>query len=135
MRKIILAMTLSLALAGCAQLQAITGGISLATASVANPVTPTKEGEIELALNSAVQVLITYKRACLAGSADKNCRDNIRQIQAYTRQIKPMVAQLRGFVDNNDQVNAVVVYNQLTTLYTNMKAAAASLGVSIGSAA
>jgi len=135
MRKIILAMTLSLALAGCAQLQAITGGISLATASVANPVTPTKEGEIELALNSAVQVLITYKRACLAGSADKNCRDNIRQIQAYTRQIKPMVAQLRGFVDTNDQVNAVVVYNQLTTLYTNMKAAAASLGVSIGSAA
>jgi type IV pilus biogenesis protein CpaD/CtpE len=135
MKRIILALTLSIALAGCAQLEAITGGISLATASVANPVTPTKEGEIELALNSAVQVLITYKRACLAGSADKNCRDNIRQIQAYTRQIKPMVAQLRGFVDNNDQVNAVVVYNQLTTLYTNMKAAAGSLGVSIGSAA
>jgi type IV pilus biogenesis protein CpaD/CtpE len=135
MKRLILALTLSLALAGCAQLEAITGGISLATASVANPVTPTKEGEIELALNSAVQVLITYKRACLAGSADKNCRDNIRQIQAYTRQIKPMVAQLRGFVDTNDQVNAVVVYNQLTTLYTNMKAAAASLGVSIGSAA
>ena len=135
MKRLILALTLSLALAGCAQLEAITGGISLATASVANPVTPTKEGEIELALNSAVQVLITYKRACLAGSADKNCRDNIRQIQAYTRQIKPMVAQLRGFVDTNDQVNAVVVYNQLSQLYANMKAAAASLGVSIGSAA
>jgi type IV pilus biogenesis protein CpaD/CtpE len=134
-KRIIIAISVALALAGCAQIQAITGGISLATATIENPVTPTKEGEIELALDSAVQVLKTYKQACIAGSADKNCRDNIRQIQAYTRQIKPMVAQLRGFVDTNDQVNAVVVYNQLTTLYTNMKAAAASLGVSIGSTA
>lgn len=133
MRKIILAIGLALTVAGCAQIQAITGGISLATATIENPVTPTKEGEIELALDSAVQVLKTYKKACIAGTADKNCRDNIAQIQAYTRQIKPMVAQLRGFVDNNDQVNAVVVYNQLTTLYTNMKVAATSLGVSLGS--
>lgn len=133
MKRIILAAILSLGLAGCAQMQAITGGISLASASISNPVTPTKEGEIELALDSAVQVLKTYKKACAAGTADKNCRDNIGQIQAYTRQIKPMVVQLRNFVDTNDQVNAVVVYNQLTTLYTNMKAAATSLGVSLGS--
>jgi len=132
-KRIILAAILSLGLAGCAQMQAITGGISLASASISNPVTPTKEGEIELALDSAVQVLKTYKKACAAGTADKNCRDNIGQIQAYTRQIKPMVVQLRNFVDTNDQVNAVVVYNQLTTLYTNMKAAATSLGVSLGS--
>lgn len=134
MKKLLTVLALSLALAGCAQLQAITTGVSLATASVSNPVTPTKEGEIELALDSAIQVLKTYKAACIAGGADVNCKDNIRQIQAYTRQIKPMVVQLRGFVDSNDQVNAVVVYNQLTTLYTNMKAAASSLGVSLGSA-
>ena len=134
LKRIALALTLTLSLAGCASLEAITNGLSLATASVANPVTPIKEAQIELALDSAVKVLQTYKQACIAGSADKNCRDNISQIQAYTRQIRPMVLQLRNFVDTNDQVNAVVVYNQLSSLYANMKSAAASLGVSLGSA-
>jgi len=134
-KRIFLAIIVSLSLAGCASMQAITDGLSLVTASVTNPVTPIKEAQIELALNSAVKVLLTYKRACAAGGADVNCRDNIRQIQVYTRQIKPMVAQLRTFVDNNDQVSAIDAYNELKTLYTNMKAAAASLGVSLGSAA
>jgi type IV pilus biogenesis protein CpaD/CtpE len=135
MKRILIAAALALSLGGCAQLQAISTGISLSQASIANPVTKTKEGEIELAINSAIVVLNTYKRACIAGTADKNCKDNIRQVQAYTRQIKPLVAQLRNFVDANDQINAVVVFNQLTTLYTNFKAAATSLGVNLGSAA
>jgi hypothetical protein len=119
---------------GCAQLQAIGTGISLATKSIANPVTKAEEAQVELALDTAVQALLVYKRACVAGSADKNCKMNIAQIQAYTRQVPSLVAQLRTFVDNNDQVNASVVYNQLTALYTNVKSAAASLGVSLGSA-
>src|SRR5882757_4077823 len=133
MRKIILVLTLSLGLAGCAQLQMVTEGISLATKSIANPVTKAEEAQVELALDTAVQALLTYKRACIAGSADKNCKANIAQIQAYTRQVPALVSQLRTFVDNNDQINATVVYNQLTALYTNVKGAAAGLGVSLGS--
>jgi hypothetical protein len=125
---------LALALGGCAQLQAISGGLSLATKSIANPVTKTEEGEVELALDSAVKALKLYKTACVSGTADVHCRANIAQIQAYTRQIPPLVAQLRNFVDTNDQVNATVVYNQLVSLYTNVKSAAAGLGVSLGSA-
>lgn len=134
MRKIIFVLTLSLGLAGCAQLQMVTEGISLATKSIANPVTKAEEAQVELALDTAVQALLIYKRACIAGSADKNCKANIAQIQAYTRQVPALVSQLRTFVDNNDQINATVVYNQLTALYTNVKGAAASLGVSLGSA-
>lgn len=134
MRKVILALTLSFALAGCAQLQAIQGGLSLATKSIANPVTKSEEAQVELALDTAVQALLTYKRACIAGSADVNCKANIAQIQAYTRQVPTLVTQLRHFVDTNDQINATVVYNELTALYTNVKSAAASLGVSLGSA-
>jgi hypothetical protein len=132
-KRIILALTLSLSLAGCATLEAVTTGIGLATKSIANPVTKSEEAQVELALDTAVQALLTYKRACIAGSADKNCKANIAQIQAYTRQIPPLVAQLRTFVDNNDQVNATVIYNQLTALYANVKGAAAQLGVSLGS--
>lgn len=134
MRKIILAATLALSLGGCATFNALTTGISLATKSIANPVTKSEEAQVELALDTAVQALKVYKKACIAGSADKNCKANIAQIQAYTRQVPPLVAQLRSFVDNNDQVNASVVYNQLTALYANVKTAAASLGVSLGSA-
>jgi hypothetical protein len=66
------------------------------------------------------------------GTADLRCRVNIAAIQKYTRQMPPLITQLRGFVDNNDQVNAVVVYNQLTSLYTNFKSAAAGLGYNVG---
>jgi hypothetical protein len=133
MKRIIIVAALALSVAGCASLKSISTGVSLATTSIANPVTQTKEAQIELALDSAIQVLLTYKKACDAGGADVNCKSNIRQIRTYTLQIRPLVAQLRNFVDSNDQVNAVVVYNQLTSLYTNLKSAASSLGVSLGS--
>jgi predicted small secreted protein len=132
MRKIFFVLALSVSLAGCATFDAITQGLSLATKTISNPVTKTEEAQVELALDTAVQALLAYKRACGQGSADVHCKANVAQIQAYTRQIPPLVAQLRTFVDNNDQINASVVYNQLTALYTNIKASALSLGVNIG---
>jgi len=133
MRKVILALTLSLSLAGCANLQAITDGISLATKSIANPVTPADEAQVEVALGAAIDLLKAYKQACVQGTADVNCKANVRQIQAYTLQVKPLIAQLRSFVDNNDQINAAVVYNQLRSLYVNVKATASQLGINLGS--
>ena len=133
MRKLLLAVTLSLSLAGCASLQTLGTGISLATKSIANPVTKSEEAQVELALDTAVKVMLAYKQACIAGSADVNCKSNIAQIQVYTRQVKPLVAQLRNFVDTNDQINATVIYNQLTALYANLKGVAGSLGVNLGS--
>lgn len=136
MKKIIAISLLALSLGGCAgvteKFQIIGAGISLATKSIANPVTKNEEAQIELALDAAIDVLRAYKQACIQGTVDKNCKANIAQIQVYTRQIKPLVAQLRIFVDNNDQINASVVYNQLTSLYSNVKSVAANLGVNVG---
>jgi len=123
----------SLTLGACAELQSIGTGISLATASIANPVTKQREAQIELAIDSAIVALKGYKKACKDGVADKPCAANIAAIQAYTRQMPPLIAQLRNFVDKNDQVNAVVVYNQLLGLYGNFKTSAASLGYNVGS--
>lgn len=133
MKWIIIALTL-LALPGCAQLRSITGGLVLATKSIANPVTKSEEAQVELAIQTAVDALKAYKAACIAGTADKNCRANIAQIQVYTRQVPGLVVQLRNFVDNNDQINATVIYNQLQALYVNVKGVATTLGVSLGSA-
>jgi hypothetical protein len=133
MKRILLALTLSLSLAGCANLQAITEGISLATKSIANPVTPADEAQVEVAIGAAIDLLKAYKQACAQGTADVHCRANVAQIQAYTIQIKPLIGQLRSFVDNNDQINAAVVYNQLKALYVNVKATATQLGINLGS--
>lgn len=137
MKKIAALILVAFTLAGCAgtmeKLQIIGQGISLATKSIANPVTKNEEAQIELALDAVIDALRAYKQACKDGAVDKNCAANVAQIQVYTRQIKPLVIQLRNFVDNNDQLNASVVYNQLTDLYKNVKSVAADLGVNIGS--
>jgi hypothetical protein len=133
MRKIIIVLALSLSIGGCAQLQALTDGLSLVTKSIANPVTPAEEAQIEVALNAAVDLLKVYKKACVEGRADVHCRDNLAQIQVYTRKIDPLIIRLRNFVDNNDQINAAVVYNELKALYVTVKVTASQLGVNLGS--
>lgn len=132
MRRIVIIAALVLSLGGCASLGNIGTGIALATKSVTNPVTRTEEVQIEAAIDAAIIVLKGYKQACVQGVADKSCRANIAAIQRYTRQMPPLILQLRQFVDNNDQINAIVVYNQLTTLYANFKNTAGQLGYNVG---
>jgi hypothetical protein len=132
MKRYLAIVLVSLSLGGCAQLSAISGGLSLVTKTIQNPVTEQELYQIEASIRILTEALLTYRRACIAGSADLRCRANIEAIQPYTRQVPPMLAQLRGFVRNNDQINAVVLYNQLTQLYTNVKSSAAQLGVPLG---
>jgi hypothetical protein len=132
MRKIALVLALAAGLGGCATSTAVWQGISLATKTINNPVTKEEEAKIELAMDTALQLLLTYRRACVAGKADANCKANIRSLQPYTRAAVPLLGQLRAFVDSNDQINASVVYNQLTALYVNLKTAANSVGVNVG---
>jgi len=133
MRKILIVLALTLSVAGCAQLQTLQSLAHFSTATISNPVTKEMEAQIELGFDAAIQILLSYRRACIAGNADVNCRRNIEVIQPYTRQAKPLIVQLRSFVDNNDQVNAVVAYNQLVGLYGNLKASAAAVGMNVGS--
>ena len=133
MRKIIAAAIIAVSLGGCASFGNIGTAISLATKSVTNPVTRAEEAQVEAAIDAAIVILKGYKKACIEGQADKNCKANIAAIQLYTRQMPPLIAQLRNFVDKNDQINAIVVYNQLTALYANFKNSAAQLGYNVGS--
>lgn len=133
MKQFLLALALALPLAGCITTQDFLAGLSLTTKSIANPVTPADEAQVEVAIGAAIDLLKAYKQACAQGSADVHCRDNVAQIQAYTTKIPPLIIRLRAFVDNNDQINASVVYNQLKGLYTDVKATAAQLGINLGS--
>jgi len=122
MKRFLVAVLVAVSITGCAQLRILTG-------SVDNPVDRTTLAQVEQTLDLATKSLLVYRRSCLSGAADVHCRANIRAIQVYTRQVPPLVAQLRGFVKDNDQVNALVVYNQLTQLMTNAKRIAIASGI------
>lgn len=135
MRKVIAAVLVAGMLGGCANmpsLSTIGTGISLATKSVANPVTENELYEIEASVSIVVKALVAYRRACIAGSADKSCRANIAAIQRYTRQLPPYLVQLRTFVRANDQLNAANTYNSLAALLSQAKQTAVNLGVNLG---
>ena len=135
MRKPLLAVVLLLAFAslpGCATIQSIIDAGKFATASVANPVTPTRLNEAEQALTVVFAAANAWKQACIRGAAETHCRENIATAQAYTRRMPPLLTQLRTFVRTNDQVNAILVYNQIKGLIDAFKSTAAASGVPVG---
>lgn len=129
MRKGLIALALAAGLSGCA---GVPGTLfNIATKSVANPVTKDDLYQVENAMTVAFAALEAYKKSCVAGAVGSGCKGIITKIQVYTRQIPPLLTQLRGFVKNNDQVDAATVYDQIETLIANFKAAAAANGVEV----
>lgn len=131
MKKIILAATLALSLGACSTLQNIGTAISVGTASIANPVTPTRLNQMESALILVAAGLNGWKDTCVKGLIPPVCKDQIAQVQVYTVQVKPALIRLRAFVHNNDQINAVSVFNDLVGIINEVKTRAAAGGVAI----
>lgn len=131
MRKIILALTLTFALAGCATFKNIETALQLGTASIANPVTPTRLNQMESAVTLVFAGLNAWKKSCQQKLIPQECRQQIASVQVYTRQVPPYLTQLRQFVKNDDQVNATVVFNQLTDIIATVKTQAATGGANI----
>lgn len=133
MKRLIAAALLTISLAGCSTLENIGTAMQLGTASIANPVTPTRLNEMESGVTIVFAGLKAWKSSCQQGLLPVGCRDQVAAVQVYTRQIPPYLIQLRAFVKTNDQVNATVVFNSLTTLIGTVKSQAAAGGVNIGS--
>jgi len=135
MRKFVIATTLSLSLTlgGCQffkNLEAAfqTGDI---TASVVNPVTRERLDQLEQVAVLVFTGLNAWKQSCINGTIPVTCKQQIASVQVYTRQIPPYLAQLRVFVKTNDQVNAIVLFNNITSLISNIRTQAAASGVNI----
>lgn len=125
-----------LGLGGCASLptiHTIETAIQLGTASIANPVTKQRLYQIESAITVVFAGLNTWKAQCKAGTIPASCKDQIGHVQVFTRQLPLYLTRLRGFVKNNDQVNAMVVFNQITDTISAIKAQAVTNNVKIGS--
>jgi len=133
MKKYLAVALLAISLGGCAQLQAIQSAIQIGTATAANPVTPDRLFQMENAAQLIFVGLNTWKTSCKNGILPVSCKTQIAAVQVYTRQIPPYLAQLRSFVKKNDQINAQVVFNQITSLISIVKTQAAQSNVPLGS--
>jgi len=127
MKKLIILLALVLPLGACANSQL---GQFLTT-GVANPVTKQGLYDFENGMILAFAGLNVYKKSCIAGAIPAGCRDVIVKLQAYTRQIPAELKVVRGYVKNNDTVNAQLAWATLNDLMTNFKAQAAANGVQV----
>ncbi len=126
MKKVALVIAVALALGGCTkqQLERFATAEAVVSTTIENPVTPERLYEAE---NGAIVVfagLNTYKRLCLSKVIPKSCRGVITSIQVYTKQIEVQLPVLRKFVKENDQVNAVQVYNLVMDAIAKAKSTA-----------
>lgn len=132
MRKIAAIILLTVSLGGCAALQNFQSAVSIGTASVSNPVTKDRLHKIESAVTLVFVGLNTWKESCAQRLINEGCKAQIAAVQVYTRKIPPYLTQLREFVKNDDQVNAVVVYNNIMKLVDVVKAQAAANNIKVG---
>lgn len=139
MNKLIRAGALALALTlvavtagGCQYFKNIEALSSLGTASIANPVTKERLNDMEAAATLVFSGLNAWKQSCEKGAIPVSCYDDIAAVQVYTRQIPPYLTQLRSFVKSNDQVNATIIWNQVSAIIATVKSQAAQRNVNIG---
>ena len=116
--RVLATLVLGLFLAGCAFTQ-----------NYNNPITPDR---LYAAENGAIVVfagLNAYKQSCALNVIPQSCRKVIGRMQVVTRQIPPYLRQLRAFVRNNDQVNAIIAYNEVQKLIASARSMQARNGV------
>lgn len=131
MKKLWLVPILALGLGGCVTVEQVVRTVSVATVGVKNPVTRKALYNFENGMIVAFAGLNTYKITCQKGLIDQSCRQVVAELQVYTRQIPDDLARVRVFVKQNDQVNAVVAFDLLQTLFANFKAAAAARNIKV----
>lgn len=124
---------LSVSLGGCLTFAELGTAFQLGSASITNPVTKTRLNQMESAVTIVFAGLGAWKKSCVEGLLPESCKQQIAVVQVYTRQIPPYLTQLRTFVKTNDQINATVVFNNLTSLIGTVKTQAAASGVNVGS--
>lgn len=131
MIKLLLVLALAIPLGGCLTVGDVTTGVTLATTGVPNPITKDKLKALEDTSILTFAGLGAYKKACLAHAVDVNCRTTIANVQVYTRKYAALLPDLRTFVKNNDQVNAIKAYNLAQTLIADYKATATANGIQV----
>ena len=131
MKRVLVIAALGLSLAGCTAMDNFIAGLKFASTGVNNPVTPTMLYNVENTATLAFAGLKAYKQSCVNGALPPSCKGVVTSIQAYTKQIPQVLIDLRKFVKNNDQINAMAAYNTIVVLISDAKAVATANNVKV----
>lgn len=109
--RILATLALVCALGGCQTagiLEKITGvPAAVFTTTVNNPITKADLADVERGYQAALGVANVYVELCRSRQiARVSCRPVVERIQSYVGQAHSALVGLRGFVRNNDTVNA-----------------------------
>lgn len=118
MRKLILAVTIALSLAGCGHIGDV---FKLATASIDNPISGVDIYRVKNTYAAALEIAAEYRRYCWSASyrilmADPiakqlcaNRRQVVRQIQTADVKANAAIGAAETFVANNPTISAVTI--------------------------
>lgn len=132
-------MVLALVLAGCAgsQKSVLEGGTSI-TATIQNPVDAQQEAKLEVSYGLAATAIVNYARLPRCGigqefTAAKPCSSwkIVKQMQDGNRIVYKKLTNLRAFMDDNDQVSAIVAFNAARKALNQVQAIAFINGIPI----
>lgn len=130
MRKIILAVTLALSLAGCGHLGDV---LKLATASIENPISGVDIYLVKNTYAAALEIAAEYRRYCysapykilmadpVAGPLCQKRRAIIRKIDSADDKASAAIAAAESFVANNPTISAVSVISAAWDAVTAFK--------------
>lgn len=124
MRLLALAFALCLGVSGCSTYKAL-------TANYDNPITEQTLYNAEAAGVLIFAGLNAYYRACKAGEISSTCKGVIAKLQVQTKKLPGLLATVRKFVKDNDQVNAKIAYQTLMQVLTDIKATAQANNVAV----
>lgn len=130
MRKILIACVLALGLTGCQTVNPV-GLWNTATTSVPNPVSKQTLYQFENGMVVAFAGLNAYKRTCLSGAIPASCKGVVKSLQVYTKKVPAVLKQVRAFVRNNDQVNAITAFNTAKSLLAEFKSVASANNIKV----
>lgn len=108
-------LVLAFSLSGCASYKALNTNFE-------NPITRQTLYNLENTGVIAFAGLNAYRRSCIQGLIPASCKGVLRRVQEKTRKLPPLLASLRVFVKNNDQVNARLFFASVMTVLTEVKA-------------
>lgn len=138
MRKIILAVTLALSLAGCGHLGDV---LKLATASIDNPISGVDIYRVKNTYAAALEIAAEYRRYCwsapykmlmadpIAKQLCANRRQIVRQIQAADTKANAAVGAAESFVTNHPTINASIIIGAAWDAVTAFKTSIPAKGV------
>lgn len=131
MKKLLLILPLALSLGACQTFGQLVDSVGNIVSPAPNVITKQTLYDFENGMIIAFAGLNAYKKSCIAGAISASCRGTIAKLQGYTRQIPAVLAEVRGFVKNNDQVNALQYFAEAKTLLADFEAVATQNGIKV----